>query len=290
MDKPILSVVIPVYNENGVFDKVFPGIFKSLIEWNKNIEIIIIDDGSTDGLAFDVQEDFVRIIKHPINLGNGASVKSGIRAANAEYVLIMDGDGQHKVDDAIALVEKMNDYHLMVGARNFNGSSGELHRNLANKCYSYLASYMATQKIDDLTSGLRCFHREKVMELIHLFPNRFSCPTTMTLGMIKLGYSVGFQAIDVQRREGNSKIKIIQDGIRFLLIILKVATLFSPMRVFIPMALLFFSTALFNYIYVLIESQRYSVWSAVFFTTSITIFMIGLVAEEISSLKLKKEL
>jgi hypothetical protein len=177
----------------------------------------------------------------------------------------------------------------MVGARNFNESSGELHRNLANKCYSHLASYMASQKIDDLTSGLRCFHKKKVMELIHLFPNRFSCPTTMSLGMIKLGYSVGFKPIDVQRREGTSKIKVIQDGMRFLLIILKVATLFSPMRVFFPMALLFFTTALINYISVLIESQRYSVWSAVFFTTSITIFMIGLVAEEISSLKLKKE-
>ena len=148
---------------------------------------------------------------------------------------------------------------------------------------------MANQSIKDLTSGLRCFRREKVMELIHLFPNRFSCPTTMTLGMIKLGYCVDFEPIDIQAREGKSKIRLIEDGVKFLIIILKVATLFSPMRVFFPIAMTFFLMASSSYIYVYFMYHRFAAWSAVFFSTSITIFMIGLVAEEISSLKLKKD-
>lgn len=287
--KPRVSFIIPVYNERGVFDQVYPAIYESLVSWNQNFELLIIDDGSNDGLSYEFcqNDSQTRVIKHKINMGNGASIKTGIRNAAADYCCIMDSDGQHTVEDALKLVNQLKEYDLIVGSRNFN-NSGTLHRNFANRCFSSLASYMADFKIYDLTSGLRAFHKEKVVELIHLFPNRFSCPTTMTLGMIRLGYQVSFEPITVHSREGRSKIKIFQDGLKFLLIILKITTLFSPLRIFVPIAAFMFLLSLLNYIYIFFESHRFSVWSAVFFSCSVTVFMIGLVAEEISAMKLKR--
>lgn len=286
---PDISVVIPVYNEAGVILKQLNLIAEALACESEVFEIMVIDDGSVDG-SFDDFEPMKGIVlkKHPVNMGNGASVKTGIRASRGACCAIMDGDGQHLVSDLLRLVRQLDEYDLVVGARDF-ASSGEWHRNLANVTYSRLASYVADFEILDLTSGLRAFKKDKVMEVIHLFPNRFSSPTTMTLSLLRLGYPVKFTPISVQSRDvsTSSKIKIFSDGFKFLMIILKIATLFSPMKIFLPVSGAMFFVGALTYLHFLFWEHRFSLWSVVFLTNAITIFMIGLVAEEISQLKMK---
>lgn len=283
-----LSIILPVYNEKGVIDNIYPRIVDIFSKWEIAKELLIIDDGSDEVLSLDLLVPWARIIRHSVNMGNGAAIKTGIRNAKGEKCVIMDADGQHLPEDAIKLVEKLDQYVLVVGARDFK-TTGTFHRNLANQIYSKLASYTSGAQIPDLTSGIRAFRREEVLQIIHLFPNRFSCPTTMTLGLIYLGYQVGFQRINVMKRDGKSKIRIFSDGTRFLLVILKISTLFSPLKIFFPLSLSLFLLGLINYFSVLIFWHRFSLWSVVLLTNAITIFMIGLVAEEISSLKLKKD-
>jgi glycosyltransferase involved in cell wall biosynthesis len=286
-ETPDISVIIPVYNEVDIIERQLAKIGDELRVEPESFEVIVVNDGSSDGSfeGVDLRDGF-ELVHHPVNLGNGAAVKSGIRKASAPLCVIMDGDGQHLVSDALAVVRALDQYDLVVGARNFS-NSGEQHRNLANVIYSRLASYVAEYKILDLTSGLRAFKRNRVLEVIHLFPNRFSSPTTMTLGLLRLGYPVKFHPISVQTRTGTSKIKIFKDGFRFLMIILKISTLFSPMKIFLPVSGAMFATGALTYLYFLILEQRFSLWSVVLLTNAITIFMIGLVAEEISQLKLK---
>ena len=284
---PEISVIIPVYNEVEIIKTQLEKIGAELETEPEFFEVIVVNDGSSDGSfeGVSLREGFV-LVHHPVNMGNGAAVKSGIRRASAEKCVIMDGDGQHLVKDALAVVRSLDEYDLVIGARDFS-NSGSQHRNLANLIYSRLASYVAEYKILDLTSGLRAFKRNRVLEVIHLFPNRFSSPTTMTLGLLRLGYPVKFHPISVQTRTGTSKIKIFQDGFRFLMIILKISTLFSPMKIFLPVSGAMFATGALTYLYFLLLEHRFSLWSVVLLTNAITIFMIGLVAEEISQLKLK---
>lgn len=282
-----ISFIIPIFNEKGVIDQHLPKLIEDLKAWDKEVELLLIDDGSTDGWSYEAPEPWIRLIRHPVNMGNGAAVKTGIRHAKGEMCLIMDGDGQHQFKDALAMVEKKGENALVVGARNFQ-TSGTLHRNTANLLYSRLASYVANYTIPDLTSGLRLFDRKKVLEVIHLFPNGFSSPTTMTLSLLRLGYTVAFHPIEVLPREGKSKIHLLKDGFRFLMIILKISTLFSPMKIFLPVAGSMFSVGVLTYLYFLFTEGRFSLWSVVLLTNAITIFMIGLVAEEISQMKLKR--
>jgi len=283
---PELTVIIPVYNESGVIDRPLAELIAGFETLPIEVEMIIIDDGSTDGWLPKIEKNWVRIIRHPVNMGNGAAVKTGIRNARFENCLVMDGDGQHQFKDVPKLLEGLKEYILVVGARDFN-ASGEQHRNLANLVYCRLASYVSDYKIKDLTSGMRAFKKKPIMDIIHLFPNRFSCPTTMTLGLLRLGHPVKYEPIEVLAREGKSKIKLVQDGFNFLLIILKIATLFSPMKIFLPISTFVAMFGLFTYIYILVSEHRFSLWSVVLLTNAVTIFMIGLVAEEISQLKFR---
>ena len=284
--KPDLSVIIPIYNEYGVIGNPLAKLIAGFDELPIVTEILLIDDGSTDGWKPEILHSWVKLIKHPVNMGNGAAIKTGIRHSLADQCLVMDGDGQHQFKDVQRLIDGLQDYSLVVGARNFT-NSGTKHRNLANIIYCRLASYVADYKIEDLTSGMRAFKKKPVMEIIHLFPNRFSCPTTMTLGMLKLGYPIKYEPIEVLAREGKSKIKLVSDGFNFFLIILKITTLFSPMKIFIPVSGMVGFIGFFTYIYILISAHRFSQWSVVLLTNAVTIFMIGLVAEEISQLKFK---
>lgn len=286
--KDPFTIIIPVFNEAQVIVKTVRSIADYLSDCSVEHELIVIDDGSSDGSHVELEAmDGVKVIRHPVNLGNGASIKSGIRAAQHENCVVMDGDGQHRIDDALSLLRGLEQYALVVGARDFS-HSGTWHRNLANRIYSALASYVAETEILDLTSGLRAFHRSKVMEVVHLFPNRFSSPTTMTLSLLRLGYAVTFMPIKVRERTGVSKIRIFKDGFRFLMIILKISTLFSPMKIFMPVALVMFILGGVNYLLFLFVEHRFSLWSVVLLTNAITIFMMGLVAEEISQFKLKR--
>lgn len=284
--QPELSIIIPIYNELGVIEAPLNELIEGFKSFPLEVEMLLIDDGSTDGWEPKIEEEWVKLIRHPVNMGNGAAIKTGIRHAKADQCLVMDGDGQHQFKDVQKLVDGLKNYSLVVGARDFE-NSGTTHRNFANQLYSRLASYVADFEIRDLTSGMRAFKKKPIMEIIHLFPNRFSCPTTMTLGMIKLGYPVKYEPIEVLAREGTSKIKLAHDGVNFLLIIMKITTLFSPLKIFIPVSLLVGSIGLLTYLYVLLVSHRFSQWSVVLLTNAVTIFMIGLVAEEISQLKFK---
>lgn len=284
--KASLSVIVPLYNEREIFPTVLKNLAETLDQWDGEKEILIVDDGSTDGFEPEIIRDWVRVVRHPHNMGNGAAVKTGIRAAKGDWCALMDADGQHDPREIFLLADKLDKYSLAVGARNFQ-TDGEPLRNMANRFYCLLAGYVAGVKINDLTSGFRAFHRKKALELIHLYPNGFSYPTTMTLGMIRLGYPVTFLPITVSERTGVSKINPMRDGIRFLLIILKIATLFSPLKLFVPIAAGMAGLGMLIYVYVLLFAHRFSLWSVVLLTNAITIFMMGLVAEEITSLKYK---
>lgn len=285
---PELSVIVPLFNEAEAFPALLQKLRALVPQWSGPVELIVVDDGSTDGGIPPMPEPWIRVLRHPVNLGNGASIKTGIRNARGKYCLILDADGQHDPAEAPRLLEKLKDYHLAVGARDlFRG--GAWHRNLANRLYSRLASYVADYRIEDLTCGFRAFRRAEVMDIIHLFPNRFSCPSTMTMGMLKMGYPVAFCPIGVKARAGKSKIRLISDGLRFLLIIMKISTLFSPMKIFLPLSSFLGLLGMGTYACVLLYAQRFSLWAVVLFTSAITIFMIGLVAEEISYLNFKRE-
>jgi glycosyltransferase involved in cell wall biosynthesis len=225
-----------------------------------------------------------RVVKHPYNKGNGASVKSGIRQAAGEYIVIIDGDGQHSATDALRLVSFLGEYDLVVGAR-AGESQASAARHLGNNLLNWLAGYLTGRPIPDLTSGLRAARTSGLREFLHLLPNGFSTPTTTTMAFIKAGYNVKFEPVTVAQRTGRSKIKFVSDGARFFLILLKVVTVFSPLRIFVPIA----GTAF-------LLGAGYAVWTAVLYSRitnssvllillSVVILLVGLVSEQISTLR-----
>src|SRR5690349_729264 len=226
-----VSVVIPAMNEDAAIARVITEL-KQAATWH---EVIVVDDGSTDGTRAAAESAGARVVRHPYNKGNGAAVKSGIRAATGTYVLIIDGDGQHKPADAVRLVSRLGEYDLVVGARTA-ATQATSFRRFGNELLNRLASFLAEFPIPDLTSGFRAARREYLLEFLSLLPNGFSTPTTTTLCFLKAGYSVVFEPVEARQREGISKIKLHKDGPKFFLIVLKVVTIFSPLRVFLPVA------------------------------------------------------
>ena len=274
------SVVIPAKNESGSI----PSLIEKLLALPGLKEIIVVDDGSTDGTGDIAEKLGARVIRHPYSKGNGAAIKSGARAATGDILLFMDADGQHSPDDVHRLLQKLDQgFDMVVGARQ-SGSQASVGRGLANKFYNWLASYMTGQKIEDLTSGFRAVRRIKFLQFLSLLPNGFSYPTTSTMAFFRAGYSVSYEPIHAGQREGKSHIKPIQDGIRFLLIIFKIGTLYSPLKLFVPIAFALFSLGLGYYGYTFTTAGRFTNMSALLFTTSLTIFLVGLVSEQITAL------
>jgi glycosyltransferase involved in cell wall biosynthesis len=224
------------------------------------------------------------VIRHPHNKGKGASVKTGIRHASGAFVLILDADGQHRPADAGRLVAKLGEYDLAVGARS-NASQATAARRVGNALLNALASYLTEQRIPDLTSGFRAARREYLLEFIHLLPNGFSTPTTTTLAFIKAGYSVWFEPIEAAARQGDSKIRLGADGVQFLIILLKVITIFSPMRVFLPMSAASFFVGAAYAIWTVFTQSHVTNSSVLLILLSVIIFLVGLVSEQISSLR-----
>jgi glycosyltransferase involved in cell wall biosynthesis len=285
MGKPFISVIIPAYNEGAVIGQIVSQVRDSLKAQEEAYEVIIIDDGSDDKTAAIAEEAGALVVKHPYNIGNGAAVKTGIRSARGEILVMLDGDGQHDPKDIPRLIQELGPYDMVVGARTSESETG-IHRDIANRVYNWLATYMCGRKIEDLTSGFRAIKADIARGFVYLLPNTFSYPTTLTLAIVRSGYSLAYVPIKAARRVGRSKIKLLRDGSRFLLIILKIATFFSPMKVFLPasvlMFLLGFGYGLFK---VIALNSRYGPTSAMVMTVSVLVFLIGLISEQVAQLR-----
>ncbi|MBY5937712.1 glycosyltransferase family 2 protein [Marinobacter nauticus] len=278
------SIIIPAKNEASAIGPVI----ESAMKLPGCCEVIVVDDGSDDDTRLIAAEQGARVIRHPYSKGNGASIKTGARAATEDVLVFMDADGQHSPQDIPRIVECLSQgFDMVVGARQ-KGSQASVGRGIANRFYNRLASYMTGQKVQDLTSGFRAARREKFLEFINLLPNGFSYPTTSTMAFFRAGYSVGYVPINAAQRKGKSHIKPLQDGVRFLLIIFKVGTLYSPLKLFVPIAAVLFLTGVSYYGYTLSTMGRFTNMSALLLTTSLIIFMVGLVSEQITALMYSK--
>jgi glycosyltransferase involved in cell wall biosynthesis len=274
------SVVIPAFNEADVIGDVIAGLIRAAA-WH---EILVVDDGSSDGTGAAAEAAGARAIRHPYNKGNGASVKSGIREATGEYILIIDADGQHHPEDAARLVSKLGDYDLVVGAR-AHATQATLARRLGNHLLNSLASYLTGRTIPDLTSGFRAARRKHLREFLHLLPNGFSTPTTTTLAFVKAGYNVTFEPVDARVRVGTSKIRLVRDGAKFFLIALKVVTLFSPLRVFLPISLASEAVGLGYAAWTIATQSHVTNSSVLLIMLGVVVFLMGLVSEQIAALR-----
>jgi len=278
------SIVIPAKNEEVGLSKLLPKIH----ELYPNAEVIVVDDGSSDGTVSVVENIRNAIcISHPVSLGNGGAIKTGARYASRDLIVFMDADGQHKPSDISRLLELFDKgYDLVVGARSTESQASAL-RSIANRIYNRLASVMTGFEILDLTSGFRAVKRDKFLSILYLLPNKFSYPTTSTMAFFRSGYFVGYVPIVAESREGKSHIKIFRDGFRFLIIILKIGALFSPMRLFLPVSGILFSTATVYYIYTYFSDGRFTNMGMLLYLSALTIFLIGIVSEQISALHYK---
>ena len=280
------SIVIPAKNEEEGLAKVLP----SLRQLYPAAEIIVVDDGSADDTVQVCKEANVSVLSHPYSKGNGAAIKSGARVASGEYIIFMDADGQHDPADIGRLLGKVEEgYDLVVGARSGLASQASIARWSANSFYNKLASWMVNREIPDLTSGFRCVDRKKFLSFLYLLPNGFSYPTTSTMAFFRAGYSVGFVPITVSKRMGTSHINVLRDGIRFFLIIFKIGTLYSPLKVYFPVSVLMAGLGVLNYMITVFinESLRFTNMSTMLVLTGMTIFLIGLLSEQLTNLQFK---
>lgn len=280
-----ISIVLPAKNESGAIGKTIAQIQQLQLVH----EIIVVNDGSTDHTK-DVAESLgAQVVTHPYSKGNGAAIKTGARTATGDVIVFMDADGQHDPSDIPKLLEKINQgYDLVVGARQ-KGSQASVGRGIANRLYNNLATYMTEQKVEDLTSGFRAVRADKFREFLYLLPNGFSYPTTSTMAFFRAGYSVTYVPIHAAKRIGKSHIHPLKDGVRFFLIIFKIATLFSPLKMFLPIAVMLFLMGTGWYAYTLYEFHRFTNMSALLYTGSIMIFLMGLISEQITALMYKEK-
>lgn len=275
-----VSIIIPARNEARGLRKLLPEIWSIC----PDAEIIVVNDGSTDETDEVCREQGACCISRPYGMGNGAAIKTGARAAQSPVLVFLDADGQHQPKDIPDLLAKLEDgYDMAVGARSRASQAG-VHRAAANGFYNRLASWMVGHQVADLTSGFRAVRADKFRKFLYLLPNGFSYPTTITMSFFRAGYSVGYVPIHAPKRIGKSHVKLVRDGVRFLLIIFKIGTLYSPLKLFLPISLTFFTAGLGYSIFTLLELHRFTNMSALLFITSVLIFLIGLVSEQITSL------
>ncbi len=275
-----VSIILPAKNESGSLVQLLP----ELKRHAAGAEIIIVDDGSTDDTVALCRANGVTVISHPYSMGNGAAIKTGARAARGEILVFMDADGQHRPEDILRLLEKLaQGYDMAVGARGRESQAGA-HRAIANGFYNRLASWVTGQKIADLTSGFRAVKAGKFRQFLYLLPNGFSYPTTITMSFFRAGYAVAYVPIHAPKRIGASHMRLARDGVRFLLIIFKIGTLYSPLKLFFPVSMAFLATGLGYSAYTLLALHRFTNMSALLFITAILVFLIGLISEQITLL------
>ncbi len=278
-----LTIIIPAKNEAAGLRQVLP----LIREVAPNAELLVIDDGSTDDTCQVARSCGATVHSHPVSMGNGAAIKTGARMAHGETLVFMDADGQHKASDIPLLLDKLaNGFDMVVGARSAESQAG-VHRALANGVYNRLATWMVGKPVLDLTSGFRAVNAKKFRQFQYLLPNGFSYPTTITMSFFRAGYPISYVPIFAPRRIGKSHIGLVRDGIRFFLIIFKVGTLYSPLKLFAPVSAAFFLTGLGYYVYTFFAFHRFTNMSALMFISAVQVFLMGLVSEQISALNYK---
>jgi glycosyltransferase involved in cell wall biosynthesis len=276
----LISIVLPAKNEASALRQLLPRMRAA----QPDAEVLVIDDGSSDQTAQVCAEAGVRSVTQPYSMGNGAAIKRGARAARGDVLVFMDADGQHDPADIAALLKRLEEgYDMVVGARDWSGQAG-VGRGVANTIYNRLASWITGFQILDLTSGFRAVRADKFSEFLHLLPNGFSYPTTITMAFFRSAYSVVYQPLTVHQRVGKSHIRPLRDGIRFLLIIFKIATLYSPLKLFVPASAGFFGLGLLNYIYTFLKFGRLTNMSTLMWSAAVIVFLIGLISEQITAL------
>lgn len=279
-----LSIIIPAKNEA----KAIGDVVASAIDAYPEAEIVVVDDGSDDTTGDIAEQAGAIVVRHPESLGNGAAVKSGARAAQGELLAFMDGDGQHSAHEIDRLIKKLDQgYDMAIGARD-SGSHASIGRLFANGFYNELASLISGRRILDLTSGFRVVRASLFKNFLYLLPNGFSYPTTITMAFLRSGYPVCFEPIKAAERKGKSHIRPIRDGIRFLVIIFKIATLYAPLKIFLPISGLFFATGIGYYAYTYFTVGRFTNMSMLILSASVIIFLIGLISEQITALTYSK--
>ena len=284
MTQPALSIIIPAKNEAASIGQVVEGVRQRYAD----AEILVIDDGSTDDTKKTAEKAGATVISHPHSLGNGAAVKTGARNAGGETLVFMDGDGQHDPADIPRLLERLGEgFDMVVGARATAKSHANTGRLMANGVYNLVASSVTGHTIPDLTSGFRAVNAGKFRKYLYLLPNGFSYPTTITMAFMRSGFPVDFIDIDAAKRVGKSHIRPIHDGLRFLVIIFKIATLYAPLKLFLPASAVFFTTGLTYYLFTYFTQSRFTNMSLLLFSAAVIIFLIGLVSEQITALNYK---
>ena len=280
-----ISIILPARNEATSLRTLLPEILKRM----PGAEIVVVNDGSTDDTADVCRQYGAKSVTHPYGMGNGAAVKSGARAAQGEILVFMDADGQHQPQDIPLMLEKLaQGFDMVVGARSRRSQAG-MHRAAANGLYNWLASWMVGHKVEDLTSGFRAVRADKFRKFLYLLPNGFSYPTTITMSFFRAGYPVGYMPIHALKRIGSSHMRIMRDGVRFLLIIFKIGSLYSPLKIFLPVSLFYFLVGLGYYLYTFVQMGRFTNMSVLLFSSSVIIFLIGLISEQITGLMYKDQ-
>ncbi|GAA4853432.1 glycosyltransferase family 2 protein [Luteimonas vadosa] len=280
-----LTVVLPAKNEAEGLRRTLPALRERFPE----AEVIVVDDGSSDGTALVATEHGARALGAPYSMGNGAAIKRGARAASGEVIVFMDADGQHDPAHIQALLDKLGEgYDMVVGARDASGQASA-GRSVANGFYNRLASWITGTRIADLTSGFRAVRADKFREFLHLLPNGFSYPTTITMAFFRSAYPVAYVPVPVAARIGRSHIRPLRDGVRFLLIIFKIATLYSPLKLFVPVSVGFGVLGLGYYAYTYLAMHRFTNMSALLLSAAVIVFLIGLVSEQITALTYRRD-
>ena len=281
----MLSIILPAKNEAAALAELLPRLRRA----QPDAEIVVVDDGSTDDTAAICARNAVQVVRQAYSMGNGAAIKRGARAARGDTLVFMDADGQHDPALVDRLLQRLGEgFDMVVGARDWAGQAG-VGRGVANTIYNWLASRMTSFPVLDLTSGFRAVNAAKFREFIHLLPNGFSYPTTITMAFFRSAYAVAYEPIPVARRIGRSHIRPFRDGIRFLLIIFKIATLYSPLKLFAPVAASFFTLGVGYYAWTYSTQGRFTNMSVLLFSASVIVFLIGLIAEQITSLMYRSD-
>ncbi|MGI9225541.1 MAG: glycosyltransferase family 2 protein [Woeseiaceae bacterium] len=283
-DSEKLSIIIPAKNEAVSIG----GLVSEIRRMYEHAEILVVDDGSDDDTADFAKQAGATVIGHPISLGNGAAVKAGARAASGDILVMMDGDGQHKPEDIPSLIAKLDEgFDMAIGARD-SGSHAGVGRLFANGLYNVFASLISGHRILDLTSGFRASRADYFKKFLYLLPNGFSYPTTITMAFLRSGFPVTFVPIKALERSGKSHIRPIRDGVRFLAIIFRIATLYAPLKVFLPVSGLFFASGMGYYAYTYFTVGRFTNMSMLILSAAVIVFLIGLISEQITALTFTK--